>query len=146
MDTEVFLNKVLGSQGYYCLFAYKLGDDKLTQKFYKTTSELSDAAKDLDARGYNAYYGLATFNESNSRKVTNVNELKSFFLDLDCGESKDYPSQNDALQDLRRFCKELKLPKPLLVNSGRGVHVYWILDEALGVDEWVPIEIGRAHV
>ena len=139
MDTEVFLNKVLGSQGYYCLFAYKLGDDKLTQKFYKTTSELSDAAKDLDARGYNAYYGLATFNESNSRKVTNVNELKSFFLDLDCGESKDYPSQNDALQDLRRFCKELKLPKPLLVNSGRGVHVYWILDEALGVDEWVPI-------
>jgi len=139
MDTEVFLNKVLGSQGYYCLFAYKLGDDKLTQKFYKATSELSDAAKDLDARGYNAYYGLATFNESNSRKVTNVNELKSFFLDLDCGESKDYPSQNDALQDLRRFCKELKLPKPLLVNSGRGVHVYWILDEALGVDEWVPI-------
>ena len=139
MNTEVFLNKVLGSQGYYCLFAYKLGDDKLTQKFYKTVPELADAAKDLDAKGYNAYYGLATFKESNSRKVTNVNELKSFFLDLDCGESKDYPSQSDALKDLRRFCKELRLPKPLLVNSGRGVHVYWILDEAISVDEWVPI-------
>jgi hypothetical protein len=139
MNTEVFLNKVLGSQGYYCLFAYKLGDDKLTQKFYKTVPELADAAKGLDAKGYNAYYGLATFKESNSRKVTNVNELKSFFLDLDCGESKDYPSQSDALKDLRRFCKELRLPKPLLVNSGRGVHVYWILDEAISVDEWVPI-------
>ena len=139
MNTEVFLNKVLGSQGYYCLFAYKLGDDKLTQKFYKTVPELADAAKDLDAKGYNAYYGLATFKESNSRKVTNVNELKSFFLDLDCGESKDYPSQSDALKDLRRFCKELRLPKPLLVNSGRGVHVYWVLDEAISVDEWVPI-------
>ena len=139
MNTDVFLKKVLGDEGYYCLFAYKLGDDKLTQKFYKTVSELSDAAKDLDARGYNAYYGLATFKESNSRKVTNVNELKSFFLDLDCGESKDYPSQNEALQDLRRFCKELRLPKPLLVNSGRGVHVYWILDESIAPHEWVPV-------
>jgi hypothetical protein len=139
MNTEVFLKEVLGSQGYYCLFAYKLDDDKLTQKFYTTVSELADAAKDLDARGYNAYYGLATFNESNSRKVTNVNELKSFFLDLDCGESKDYPSQTKALQDLRKFCKELQLPKPLLVNSGRGVHVYWLLDEAISVEEWVPV-------
>ena len=106
MNADVFLEKVLGSEGYYCLFAYKLNDDKLTQKFYGSVEELAIAAKDIDARGYNAYYGLATFEESGSRKVSNVKQLKSFFLDLDCGESKDYPSQRDALQALQKFCKK----------------------------------------
>ena len=139
MNADVFLKKVLGSEGYYCLFAYKLGNDKLTQKFYKTVEELDEAAKSLDAKGYNAYYGLATFTESGSRRVSNVKQLKSFFLDLDCGETKDYPNQKEALQALQKFCKVLKLPKPLLVDSGRGVHVYWLLDEEIGTDEWVPV-------
>ena len=139
MNADVFLEKVLGNKGYYCLFAYKLGDDKLTQKFYKTVAQLADAARDIDAKGYNAYFGLATFTEAGSRKVSNVSELKSFFLDLDCGVTKDYPSQKEALQALQKFCKALRLPRPLLVNSGRGVHVYWLLDESIKVDAWVPV-------
>ena len=139
MNADVFLEKVLGSEGYYCLFAYKLNDDKLTQKFYGSVEELAIAAKDIDARGYNAYYGLATFEESGSRKVSNVKQLKSFFLDLDCGESKDYPSQRDALQALQKFCKKLNLPRPMLVDSGRGVHVYWLLEESVSAFEWVPV-------
>ena len=139
MNADVFLKKVLGSEGYYCLFAYKLGSDKLTQKFYKTVDELYKAAKDIDAQGYNAYYGLATFKESGSRKVSNVNQLKSFFLDLDCGETKITQNQVEALKALQKFCKSLNLPKPLLVNSGRGVHVYWLLDECISVEDWVPV-------
>ena len=139
MNADVFLKKVLGDEGYYCLFAYKLGSDKLTQKFYETVEELDTAATKIDAQGYNAYFGLATFKESGSRKVSNVNQLKSFFLDLDCGETKDYPSQTDALKALQKFCKTLNLPKPLLVDSGRGVHAYWLLDEPVSVEDWVPV-------
>ena len=139
MNADVFLEQVLGSEGYYCLFAYKLNDDKLTQKFYSSIEDLSKAAKDINARGYNAYYGLATFEEAGSRKVSNVKQLKSFFLDLDCGESKDYPTQREALQALQKFCKKLNLPRPMLVDSGRGIHVYWLLEEAVGPVEWVPV-------
>ena len=77
-----FWKKYWGNKGYYCLFAYKLGDDKLTQKFYKTVAQLADAARDIDAKGYNAYFGLATFTEAGSRKVSNVSELKVFLFRL----------------------------------------------------------------
>ena len=139
MNTEDFLRKTLGDEGYYCLFAFRTKDDKRTQKFYTSIGDMADAARDLDSKGYDSYFALSTFNESNSRKVNNVKQLKSFFLDLDCGETKDYPTQDEALKALQGFCKTLSLPKPKLVNSGRGVHAYWFLSEAIGIDDWLPV-------
>ena len=26
-----------------------------------------------------------------------------------------------------------------MINSGRGVHVYWILTEPVGIDDWLPV-------
>ena len=88
MHTEDFLSRVLGSDGYYCLFSFRTKDDRRTQKFYTSVGEMADAARELDNKGYDAYFALATFEENNSRKVNNVKQLKSFFLDLDCGETK----------------------------------------------------------
>ena len=139
MNTEDFLRKTLGDEGYYCLFAFRTKDDKRTQKFYTSIGDMADAARDLDSKGYDSYFALSTFNESNSRKVSNVKQLKSFFLDLDCGETKDYPNQDEALKALQGFCKTLSLPKPKLVNSGRGIHAYWFLSEAIGIDDWLPV-------
>ena len=66
----------------------------------------------MDAEGYDAYYALATFKEAGSRTVDNVKYLNSLFLDLDCGASKDYATQPDAIDALKHFCKRLSLPKP----------------------------------
>jgi len=139
MNTENFLRKTLGDEGHYCLFSFRTKDDKRVQKFYTSIGDMADAARDLDSKGYDAYFALSTFNESNSRKVSNVKQLKSFFLDLDCGETKDYPNQDEALKALQGFCKTLSLPKPKLVNSGRGIHAYWFLSEAIGIDDWLPV-------
>ena len=117
----------MASEGHYCVFASRTHDDRRVQKFYDTIEQVIHAARSLDAEGYDAYYALATFHEAGSRKVDNVKYLKSLFLDLDCGASKDYPTQLDAVKALRSFCKQLSLPKPVMVNSGRGVHVYWML-------------------
>ena len=65
--------------------------------------------------------------EAKNRKVDNVSHLGSLFLDLDCGPMKEYATQAEAFTSLKNFCKTLKLPKPLIINSGRGVHVYWPL-------------------
>ena len=94
METKKFLSKALGSEGFYCVFAFRTKDDRRIQKFYDSIDAVIDATANLDAEGYDAYFALATFEESNSRKAVNVKQLRSFFLDLDCGPSKDYQTQN----------------------------------------------------
>ena len=139
METITFLEKALSSEGYYCVFAARSSDERKAQKFYDTIDAVVDAAHNFDQEGYDVYYGLATFNEAGSRKVDNVKHLSAFFLDLDCGPSKDFTSQEQAVKALHTFCKKHTLPRPTMVNSGRGVHVYWFLSEAVGYEDWYPV-------
>ena len=139
METKKFLESVLGDEGYYCIFAYRLSDERKVQKFYDNLDTAIHAAHNLDAEGYDAYFALGTFDQAGSRKAPNVKQLRSFFLDLDCGPTKDYATQSEALAALRTFCKELKLPRPTIVNSGRGIHVYWPLTAPVSRETWVPV-------
>jgi len=139
METKTFLSKALSSGGYYCVFAARSSDERKAQKFYDTIDAVVDAAHNYDKEGYDVYYGLATFDKAGSRKVDNVKRLNSFFLDLDCGPSKEFLNQEQAIQALRRFCKHNKLPKPTMVNSGRGIHAYWFLSESVCLDDWLPV-------
>ena len=138
MNTTItFLRAVLGELGHYCIVAIK--GTKRIQTFYSTIDDAVEAAIKADADGFDAYYGLATFKTDASRTNNNVEQLRSFYLDLDCGPNKDYPDQQTALNDLRQFCKGLRLPRPTLVNSGRGIHVYWTLTEPVSRETWLPV-------
>ena len=139
VETKQFLERVLGKDGNYCVFAFRTRDDRRVQKFYTSVDGIINTSSNLDEEGYDAYFALATFNEAGSRKVDNVKELNSFFLDLDCGLSKDYKTQEDAIQALKSFCMKFRLPRPTMINSGRGVHVYWFLKEPVGINNWLPI-------
>ena len=81
MDAEVFLRHVTGDDGYYCLFAVKLGQNDRPQTFHTDYDSLLQEARKLDARGYSPYFALATFEESGTRVADNVKQLKSFFMD-----------------------------------------------------------------
>ena len=137
METKNFLRRVLGGDGFYCFCAFS--EQRKITKFYTDIDAVAFASVSLDAQGYDTYFGLSTFGTGNSRKVDNVKYINSFFLDLDCGPSKDYPSQREALVALQKFTKELSLPKPLMVSSGNGVHVYWTLVEPVNVSAWLPV-------
>ena len=146
MKTIDFLKSVLGDNGLYCAWGFK--GNKRVQQFYKTVEELETAAYEYDRDGYDIYYALATYKEAGEQKSpemvlgreqSNVQEMRSFFLDLDCGEKKDYPSQEAAVGALEEFLAETCLPEPILVNSGNGVHVYWPLDNPVSREEWEPV-------
>lgn len=137
METDDFFKTVLGAHGNYCIFAVKDGVRK--QKFYPTIDRLRSAALQFDEDGYDVYYGMATFGEAGRRTADNAIEMGSLFLDLDCGPTKDYPDATAALEALRGFTKTMKLPRPLLVSSGHGVHAYWPLQEPVPVAEWKPV-------
>ena len=141
MDAKTFLRKVLSDDGYYCSFASQgpRAEDKRTQIFHNTIDELVDTGNELNKDGYNIFYALGTFNEWGSRKATNIKNLKAFFFDVDCGPSKVYTNQTEGLKALREFTKAVGLPKPLVISSGRGIHVYWFLSESVSYREWLPV-------
>jgi hypothetical protein len=138
MDVNKFINTVLGDDGYYCLFAYNK-DGKRTQKFFTDKQELLEESKVLDANGYNTFFGLATYKVEGSRKANNTVSMKSLFIDIDCGAGKDYATKREAFDALKEFCIKLKLPAPLVVDSGGGLHCYWVLTESVGIADWVTV-------
>ena len=139
MNTSDFLAHVLGDDGHYCVFGAKAATKQRVQKFYSSIDRLVHAAIDLDGNGFDAYFALATFETDESRTKDNAKQLRALFLDLDCGEDKDFPDQSAALAALRDFCKAVGMPRPYIVSSGRGIHVYWPLAAPVSVEQWLPV-------
>ena len=126
---------------HYCSWGNKKENDetRVRQQFATSIEELSAQADGLQAEGYNAFYGMAKYGpKDNGRYATNAISLKSFFLDLDCGPTKPYATLSEGLAALKDFCKATKLPKPTIVRSGHGAHVYWVLEKAMPRQEWKP--------
>ena len=134
MDNTDFAAAVLPKEGYYCALLIRNNSKK--QKFYDTEERLLHNLLGAEDDGYDAYYALATFKDDTSRATSNVHSMKSFFLDLDCGGEKEFVDQVEAITALKGFVREHSLPKPTIVSSGRGVHVYWPLEEAVPYDDW----------
>lgn len=77
------------------------------------------------------------------RHASKALSLKALWIDLDCGPSKDYATQVDALTALTTFVTTENLPTPTaLVNSGGGIHAYWINTSPLTVEQWRPYAEG----
>ena len=134
---NLFLSAVLPTDGLYCVVGLKKGNPR--QQFVATLEELENLVDDLVAKQYDAYFGCAKFEDDSGRTAKNAKWFKAFWLDLDCGEGKPYENQAEAITALKAFCGNTGLPKPTLVNSGRGIHAYWPLQETVGYNEWKPV-------
>lgn len=138
METKEFLSAVLGADGYYCIVGIK--NNKAVQKFYSSIPEASESALQFNAEGFDTFVALATFNTEGSRKADNVLGIKTLFLDIDCGEGKPYASQREGWAAVQTLRNKYGLPEcSAVVNSGRGLHVYWLLDAAYTRDQWLPV-------
>ncbi len=135
MNTIEFLRHVLPYEGVYVLFRNNLAQGRHRQVYFHSIDELAEAADYYDSDGWDIYFALSNYTTVGTRKGEDAKQIKAFFLDLDCGPEKEFPSQTEALAQLRAFCTALDLPKPLMVNSGRGVHVYWVLSEPVAVEQ-----------
>lgn len=142
------LDDIQSHDGYYAVLGLK--GEARKQLFAPTRNELDSKIGWLLEQKYNVYFGISKFINDEERTKANVLNIKAIWLDLDCGEDKavvdpflnrpkGYLSQDDALQVLREFCEELNLPRPWIINSGNGLHVYWPLAEAISRKEWEPI-------
>ena len=137
MDTLKFLQRVLPAAGFYVTTV--INPDGRRQGFFATVEELAHAVTALDQRGNNTYYAIAAFKEKGSRKQDNARALKVVAIDLDCGPTKPFPTWRDGLKALGEFVASNGLPKPMVVHSGNGLHVYWVLTEELEPEQWHPL-------
>lgn len=142
------LTAVQPATGWYAVVGIKGVDIK--QYIVETREELDQTVANLVAGRWNVFFGVAKFQGPGGRKKSNVQALKSFWLDIDCGPDKaatnektgrpgGYIDQLAAFAALRRFCTTIGLPKPIVVNSGRGLHVYWPLTEDVTPEQWEPV-------
>jgi hypothetical protein len=131
------IGAVQPTDGWYAIVGIK-GDAK-RQEIVETREEANKQIAYFLRRKYNVFFGVAKYIDDSSRTKRNVRALKSFWLDIDCGPSKSYPTQSEGISALQQFCQTTGLPKPIIVNSGRGLHVYWALDKEVSRDKWEPV-------
>lgn len=142
MDTLEFLRRVLPSEGYVVSITLNKGQGP-RQGFHDDVEALAQNIQALNNAGNNVYYAVASFADRRAgRKQENVHLLKALYLDIDCGPDKPFPSWKQGLRAVGEFVATNKLPKPMIVASGNGLHVYWVLDRELTHDEWMPLATG----
>ena len=124
---------------HYCTFGIKTVNEKdvVRQKFVESIDDISTQADVLVQEEFNAFFAMAKYGDPQEGRTTNnALYLKSFYIDLDCGTNKPFADLGEGLIALKSFCKATKLPRPTIVKSGLGAHVYWVLDKALPRKQW----------
>lgn len=135
MTRTDLLSAVLSTEGWYCIVGLKK-TGLPEQVFVEGLDEVDEVADDLLARDFDVYFACAKYEAAGSRTSGNVKAVKAFWLDIDCGEGKPYATQADGLRALKEFCGAVGLPRPCIVNSGRGLHVYWPLTADITREQW----------
>lgn len=111
-------------------------EGKVWNQFFATHEQLASFITQQDGLGRTVYHACAAFGSPDSRKQSNALGAQSFWLDIDCGEGKPYPTAVDAALAVRGFTMAAALPPPLYVGSGSGLHIYWPLVEMVGAKDW----------
>lgn len=146
-DIQLLRDVVPLVDGWYCVLGLKDGVPE--QSLVETLEEVEAEADRLVADGQNVFFGCGKYITSASREAENCGWMQSFFLDIDCGADKAAPDkrgrirgyidQVTGIQAVKDLCAALKLPRPTIVDSGRGWHVYWTLTIPVGKAEWLPV-------
>lgn len=135
MNNEQFFDAVIPTQGNICVVGIK--EDAVRPKFFGDLASALEQIQNFDTDDYNTFFALGTF-EGYRRKASECSYLRSFFVDIDCGPDKPYAEWDEGLLELHKFVTEQQLPKPIIVDSGRGLHAYWPFAEDVPADEWKP--------
>ena len=138
-ETKHFLGRILPEEGIYQ--ATIIIDGRARNIPCDSIAKLAEEVLKRDQLGQNVFHACADYKDRSSRKADNAKSMNSFWADLDCGPEKaktgaGYETKVDGLNALRAFCGAVGLPRPMIVDSGGGLHVYWPLKETISAEHW----------
>lgn len=150
MDTKEFLTHVLPLTGPYVIAVdWKNKEGRKGYKHFGAIDieEAAAIARHLDKEGRNVFFGVGALINGKEwdavkqkwrvpRTGDNIRAVRSYIIDIDVGGPNQYASVEEAIIALRQFVKTTGLPRPTIVSSGGGLHVYWPLDEEVPQADW----------
>ena len=146
-----FLDRVLPTSGWRV--AYIVNGEKKFNAFYETNLQLAQALIRFDSTGAVAYHACSSFKENQrnnaqrhdvGRTQKNVRAVRSLWSDVDAGDGKPYPDAKSAAIATAMFCKAAQVPLPMVVGSGRGLHIYWPFADDIDPETWRVYAAGFA--
>jgi len=146
MDTRDFLRQILPPEGPYFI-STKTAQWK--DHPVNTVEEATDKINQYLQHSSDIYVSTGSYANATTRTGTNAAFKKIFYIDLDCeGANASYNGKKAAVAKLRELLAEKKLlPPTFVVDSGRGVHVYWALDTHIPVWAWQKIaNVFKRHL
>lgn len=152
MDMESFFQKILPAGGFKIIAAQVPGKPGLSHKVCQSAEEAAAVAAAIDARAITVYHACNSFGdwyeEGGKRRIrtqSNVTACRSIYDDMDVAAETEgkYGSRNEAAQHLRGFLTASNVPAPLIVASGRGLHLYWPVDRDITPQEWMRLSMAK---
>lgn len=148
MENFDLLTHVQPDTGWFAIVGIR--EDNVRQTLVETREEADRVIAQYLTQERNVFFGVAKYKTDAGRTKDNVQALRALWLDIDCGESKahidektgrpgGYIDQGAAILALQEFCALTGMPRPTLVNSGRGIHAYWALTKDVTREEWEPV-------
>ena len=152
-ETDValaFLRRVLPATGSY-FYRYKPALAKSWMVVKPADSVEQLWARMQEAGGNSGagdvYYSTASFDCQDQSDAAHVVAKKAFYVDVEVGaayvkKGTGYDDQRAAIRAIMEFCATVGIPFPGIVFSGRGVHAYWCLEDAVSRAVWQQYATG----
>lgn len=169
MHVEQFLTRVIAPGNFICIAYKNPTQGGMSHRFY-AYENIGDAAsflKWISGKGSDAWFAPASYRDAplmpdrkgvirpmGERLQTNVEAIRALWIDVDIRRDGDkkgtnvYENRQEVGLWLKQFLNATGIPGPnLWVNSGYGIHFYWVLEDPMTRDEWQPYaEALRAAV
>ena len=152
MDTtKDFLARILPSTGNYVVTIIYSSGVAFNIAYDNLDDMIASIAKH-DKTSNTVYHAIFTHHnnielQANGReKVMRTKETaymaKTLCFDLDVGPAKPYTTRNEAGSALKKVIATLALPTPLIIGSGKGLHVYWPLKTSINASNWTKLSMA----
>ncbi len=156
MNAHDFLNLLLPSTGIIVTATPLSSGKGWAHTCHKSIDSAVQHVNTLTFEGKQSYFALATYEKekvwdatwknaagvavgkNRTRTQANAQFVKSLYLDLDVDilDEAKFTSKKEAIGSLRGLVQRLALPRPMLVDSGGGVHVYWPFGQEVPALDW----------
>lgn len=133
MQLTDFLSTILPIQGTY--YTVQITSTNITRQFHHDTiAEAVNSINQIKSRHHNAFIATGSF--TGKRTQADCKTKRCWYVDIDCKPGKEYDSKVLAREALKDALKQ-GLPRPsIMVDSGNGYHLYWVLTDEVTKGTW----------
>lgn len=158
ISTLEFLKLILPEYGIHYIALFKEGNKFPAHLVQVDLEDMAAKIAEIAPRSqYQIYHACASYLKpaveidqpdgsvkKKYRIPENWDSARSFWVDLDCGQAKfdkgdGYLTKKDAVLAITKFAKDVDWPRPMIVDSGNGVHAYWPLTKDIKAATWVKV-------